>query len=242
MDINKIKLLLEVDPGKLEEKYRGREIKGKANPPFIVRLDGVGFGKALKGFKEPRDKRVHDAIVTGTQQIIERYNLLGAYVVSDEVNILVYPKTPYAGRVEKIISIFSGILSSRVSLVLGRQLFFDSRIVLLEDLNEAIEYTLFRARIGLGNYIGSIARKLKIWIEKRPRLHEQLKVLEEKGVRILDDSEWKALGSSITWDEAWVEKENPLTRQRVRVKRRRVRVDPGPWRLVEVIGQTLSED
>lgn len=237
MNTNRIKLLLEVNPGRLEEKYRSREIRGRVEPPFIVRLDGVGFSKALKGFKEPRDERVHNAIAAGAQQIVERYSLLGAYIVSDEVNILVYPNTPYAGRVEKIISIFSSIMSSRVSLVLSRQLFFDSRIIQLENINEAVEYILFRARIGLGNYIGSIARKLKVWVERRPRIHEQLKILEEKGIRILDDSEWKALGSSITWSEVWVEKEDPLTRQHVRVKRRRIRIDPGPWRLLEIVEQ-----
>ena len=240
MNIAKLTRLLYINPLILEEKFRSREVRGRIAPPFIVRLDGVGFGKALKGFKEPRDQRVHEALINATLQIVERYNLIGAYVVSDEVNLIVYPQAPYNGREEKITSIFSGILSSRVSMILNRQLFFDARIIVLYDLAEAIEYILYRARIGLGNYIGSKARRLGLWVEKRPRIHEQLKGLEAKGIRIDNIAEWELVGSSITWTTIWVEKINPQTKEKIKVKRRRIQVTTGPWMLIETLNKAVQ--
>lgn len=239
MDIAKLTRLIDVNPLILEEKFRSREVRGRVVSPFIVRLDGVGFSKALKGFREPRDHYVHEALVKAASQIVERYGLIGAYIVSDEVNLVVYPQAPYNGREEKITSIFSGILSSKVSLILNRQLFFDARIIVLYDLAEAIEYILYRARVGLGNYIGSMARRLGLWVKKRPRIHEQLKGLEAKGIRVDSIPEWELVGSSITWTTIWVEKVNPQTKEKIKVKRRRIQVTMGPWMLIETLDKLL---
>ncbi len=228
--------LLRVNPAVLEEKYRLRELRGKAFTPFIVRLDGVGFGKNLKGFNEPRDIRVHSALLSATYTLISRYSLLGAYVVSDEVNIVVYPQTPYNGRTEKILSVFSGILSSKTSTLLKRTLFFDARIIVVYSIKDIVDYLLFRARVGLGNYIGSIARRRNLWVKQRPSLREQISFLVGNSiVSPRDLASWKAIGSSLTWSEKKVVKRNARTNGEVIVKRRVPLITTGPWKLVEAV-------
>ncbi len=228
--------LLRVNPAVLEEKYRPRELSSRVLAPFIVRLDGVGFGKALHGFNEPRDIRVHSALLSATYTLISRYSFLGAYVVSDEVNVVVYPQTPYNGRTEKILSIFSSILSSKTSTILKRTLFFDARIIVVHSIKDIVKYLLFRARVGLGNYIGSIARRRNLWVKQRPSLREQVSFLVENNIiSPLDLASWKALGSSITWSEKKIARRDPRTSREVVVKRRVPVVAVGPWKLIEAV-------
>jgi len=137
----------------LECKFKRREsdVEVYTNTPFFIRLDEVGFGRMLEGFRRPRDVRVHNALIDAAAVLMKRYSLPLAYIISDEVNVLVYDSNIYSGRVEKIVSITAAIISSHTSLALERPLYFDSRIIPVNK-NEIKEYILYRARIGFNNY------------------------------------------------------------------------------------------
>ncbi len=230
-----IDLLLKVNPLVLEEKYRSREFSAKTKTPFIVRVDGVGFHRLPAVYEKPRDLRIHSALLVAAYQVVNRYGFFGAYVVSDEASFIVLSNPPYSGRVEKLLSIISSIVSSRMSLILGHQVLFDAKIIGLENLNEAYEYVLYRARIGFGNFIGSLASMKGLWRERRPTLNKQLVDLEEKGIDLASISTWKKYGSCIVWDKYVKKTINPKTGEEIIVSRRRARVYPGPWKLLETI-------
>jgi Uncharacterized conserved protein len=127
--------LIRLDVAQLERVYKQREraVEARVKLPFALRLDGVGFGRVLKGYAEPRDERVHRALLQGASELVKRLSASGAYVVSDEVSVLVLgPSLPYAGRVEKLVSVSASLLSAIVSTSLARALIFDSRVVPLE--------------------------------------------------------------------------------------------------------------
>ena len=148
--------LVQVPVAKLDREYKSREklLEARVKLPLAIRLDGVGFSKALTGFAEPRDVRVHEAIVEAASEIVKRFSASGAYVASDEINILLLgPSLPYAGRLQKLVSISAALASSSTSLALGRRLFFDARVVPLEGVDDAKRYVLYRARIALNNYV-----------------------------------------------------------------------------------------
>lgn len=217
-----IEELLELNVPALEKLFRGRERGGETRVklPFALRLDGVGFGRNLKGFQEPRDLSVHNALLQGATEIVKQLSASGAYVTSDEVNVLILgPNLPYAGRVEKLVSISASLLSSFVSLTLNQLLTFDARIIPLESVDEAKLYVSYRARIGLNNYVGSMLEKSGVKRLEGMQLREQLAELEKLGIIVKDRPLWEWGGSSILWQ--------------VKDKGRRISFCEGPSKLIE---------
>ena len=214
--------LIRLDVAQLERVYgqRERAVEARVKLPFALRLDGVGFGRALKGYAEPRDKRVHRALVQGASELVKRLSASGAYVVSDEVNVLLLgPSLPYAGRVEKLVSISASLLSAVVSTLLGRQLVFDSRVVPLESAEDAKRYVAYRARVGLNNFVGSMLHKLGAELAG-VHLTERVAKLESLGVRLAERPAWEWGGSSVFWRLGG---------------KREVAVEDGPWKLFGAI-------
>lgn len=217
-----VRELLGVEISTLESIYRSREksVEARVQLPLALRLDGVGFKRCLKGFREPRDQRVHEALVRGALELLRRFSASCAYVVSDEVSLMMLgPSLPYGGRVEKLVSISASILSSTASLALGRSLIFDSRVIPLEGVDDAKRYVVYRARVGLNNYVGSTLRALGLRMPEGSKLERQLEELEEAGVRMEERPAWEWGGSCVYW--------------RVDASGRVPVVEEGPWRLLE---------
>ena len=113
--------VLEVNPAVLERYFRAREreLEPRVSPPYVVRMDGVGFGRALADLPGPRDRRVHTALVEAAARLVRTYGACGAFVISDEVSVFFDTSNPYGGRVEKLSSVLASMLASLVSLSLG---------------------------------------------------------------------------------------------------------------------------
>lgn len=197
-----VEKLINLPVARLENRYRVRErdLEVRVNLPVALRLDGVGFGKALEEFEEPRDLRVHEALLEAAESIVRRFSASGAYVASDEINVLLMgPSLPYAGRMQKLVSISASIASSTVSLILGAKLFFDSRVVPLEDVDDAKLYVEYRARIALNNYVGSVLHHLGIKPLEHASLRAQIARLEAEGWSLADQPPWAWAGSVLYW-------------------------------------------
>ena len=189
--------LLAINPRVEEMRYREREaaIEGRVEPPIALRLDGVGFGKALRGFRWPRDRRVHEALIEAAEALLDRLGGDMVYVGSDEINLVMLGELPYSGRTEKLVSISAGIASAVSSLRLGRLLYFDSRIVPLEGGTDALRYLLYRARVVFNNYVNSMLASRGVRVEKlRGGLGERLRLLRQLGIDPLAEP-WASIGS-----------------------------------------------
>ncbi len=217
--------LLEVQVAALEERFRRRESRLLAEAPAVIRLDGVGFSRLAKaGFEAPRDPRVHEALVEAAKTIVRRYGFYAAHVVSDEINIYALrPPLPYSGRVEKLVSITASIAGAEASTRLGVPVYFDSRIIALEDPCEASRYLWYRARVGYGNYAGSLAKALGLRPRPRSKLAELLGELEARGVEVSTD--WRGVGTAVVWERYVKTAETP--RGVVEAERRRLAGLPG---------------
>jgi len=201
-------------------KFKEREVGlSTVKEPIALRLDGVRFGKSLKGFKEPRDEVVHKALVESAKELLKRFNALMAYVVSDEVNLIMANYLPYGGRVFKLISIASSILSAHISLILKRPLYFDSRIVKLNNANEIKEYLYFRARVGINNYISKSYHQIKK-LGITPPTKDMLNYLMNTMNLVERIKDWEIVGTCIFWDTAPKKGFNPLTKEVVTTERR----------------------
>jgi len=235
-----VKAALRVNPKELSRYFEARVVtEGVVKPPIAIRLDGVGFKKALKGFRKPRDVRVHNALVKGAEALMKRFEALATYVVSDEVNAVIASPLPYGGRVFKLVSTSASILSSHVSVELGMPLYFDSRVVKLGNLSEAAAYLMYRARVGVSNYISSTYHAVTGGGGSTPKAGYMLNYLAGlglfKGVR-----EWEVLGSCLTWSYVVKEGFNPLTGEGVKVLRRVVKVSPSYGECVRYLTRRLS--
>jgi len=227
VDPRLLQRLLGVNPAWLEAEYKAREIfQGeRVEPPFALRLDGVGWGRRLQGFEWPRDERVHRALVRAAAELLRVLGGCCALVVSDEVNLVYAGAPPYGGRVEKLVSISAGLVSGYVSYALGRLLFLDSRVVKLYSGADAARYLLHRARVGLNNYISSLYHAASLGpANVTPSLAEMIEALRRSGRDPLREPSWRLVGSCV----AYVSSVRHVKPPGVEVARRRlVAIDGG---------------
>jgi len=219
-----LKILSEVNVAALADRYSKLEkrFRVRAEPPYAVRLDGVNFSKALRDYKAPRDPTVHGVLVSAAAALVDRFKAFGAWVGSDEINLLFLgPDNPYGGRVEKIISISSGLASSVVTAALHKYLFFDSRVVPLKDRRDAALYVLYRARVSANNFLSKLLQLRGV--EVKGRFNERLKASSKY---LSSYGEWALLGTSIIWFN-YTRKGKP---------RRRICAVTGPLELVSRLG------
>ena len=194
---NAIDILMRVQIRRLDEVFRSREVFSdtRIDTPFALRLDGVRFGRVLADFK-PRSFEVHKALLTAAMNIMEELGCCCSYVVSDEINVLCLDYVAYGGRVEKLVSISASIAGATVSTVLGRRLFFDSRIIALKSDTEVSKYILYRARVGLNNFVSEIFHRVT-GSKYTPPLNSMINTLKSLGIDIYREEVWKVVGTSV---------------------------------------------
>ncbi len=212
-----ISVLVGLRIGDLCNYFRKREITcSTVSTPFIIRLDGVSFGSKLRGFSWPRDERVHRALVEAGKVAMQSLGADLCYVVSDEISLIFVKYMPYGGRVFKLISISSGIISSRVSLMLGMHLYFDSRVIKIDNLEEVRLYILSRARVGLNNYLSSIAATRKMFQKGyTPSITDLVSVLKQE----LRKPDWMYVGTLLVRERISRRALDKLTGREVEVVR-----------------------
>lgn len=115
----------------------------------IVRIDGRGFGKALRQlqFSKPYDIRFAKGMADSTETFFQKsgINPSLAYIFSDEINLLFTKNLPFNGRLEKIDSVIPSYFSSALVLALEspEPLSFDSRVAII-DSADIMEYLKWR--------------------------------------------------------------------------------------------------
>ncbi len=172
-------------------------------PPFVFRADGVKFGKYKNLFKHPRDERIHRTLVDAAKTLMRQFSCVYAYISSDEVSL--FCKTiPYGGRVEKIVSVFSSIISAIFSSRISPPGWFDGRIILIGE-KEWWEYVAWRLKVCLCNYASQLTGE---------PCSIALKMVKPEPV---------AFGTLLLWKETLKEAIDKLSGERVIVKRRRLR-------------------
>jgi tRNA(His) 5'-end guanylyltransferase len=121
--------------------------------PFFLRLDGWKFKELSEAInaEKPFDKKFAECLVYSGRELFEKgFSPALIYVVSDELNILFTSPAPFRGRVEKIDSVISSMVSTAFALCV-QKLFgktitaaFDSRIIIMLNEEEILEYMAWR--------------------------------------------------------------------------------------------------
>lgn len=124
--------------------------------PMIVRLDGRAFHTFTRGLDRPFDKNFSDCMIETTKKLINETHAKIGYTQSDEITLVFIPEEhqelPFAGKIQKICSIFASIASVEFNKQVAQRLpqkadktaVFDCRVFTLPTINLAYECLLWR--------------------------------------------------------------------------------------------------
>lgn len=141
----------------LEHRY-DRDLE--ADLPFIVRLDGVSFRRLTARLDKPFDKGFLSAMLKTSFDLLDYTPARTVYCQSDEISLVFAPGAaadhamPYSGRIQKLISVYSGFASARFTHHLQSLVpsgpssigWFDARAFSAEGPESAAKALLWRHR------------------------------------------------------------------------------------------------
>ncbi len=145
------------------------------NMYYMIRLDGKNFSKMVKRWKlnKPFDEKFNIAMCDASKSIFDLLpNVECIWTGSDEISIFFIDKNPefpfFEGRIQKIISLVASKVSIMFNMSLLKQniininsdnlAIFDARIMQFPNINEVINYFLFRQRDCIRNSISGYAQ------------------------------------------------------------------------------------
>ena len=231
------------------EVYSGIEVH---DWPFFVRLDGWAFHRLTRRLKlkMPFDRRLTAALAMCAKSLFVPFNPALCYIFSDELNFL-FLKPNVFRRVEKIDSVFAGLLSARFTALTNSVGAFDCRVIPLGEKN-VLSYLVWRQSECWRNQnnawaqwvmtrkagLGAKGASKKLEGLKAPQLFE---VCKAYGVDLGRTPVWQQRGVLLYTKRYQKRGYNPLTKKRVIVQRRKVRMDWKPPVFASQGGKALIE-
>ncbi len=225
------------------------QLRVPKNIPFFIRCDGRGFHRLTStlNFKKPYDEKLAKILVNSAKEIFSQgFNVVLAYVFSDEINLLFINEEIFNRRVEKLVSIIPSIISSKFTIeaykLLGKEVVvsFDARIIPLAK-EEILDYLVWRQSECFRNCINSYAYYVLINSGYTPhrasnylrgkKAKELIEVISKFGrIKIDEIPLWHKRGVLIYWKLVEKEGFNPIKRMKVKVLRKVLVED---WNLPE---------
>jgi tRNA(His) guanylyltransferase len=200
----------------------------------IVRIDGRGFGKALRQlqFSKPYDIGFAKGMADSTETFFKKsgINPSLAYIFSDEINLLFINNLPFNGRLEKIDSVIPSFFSSALVLALNcpEPLSFDSRVAII-DSADIMEYLKWRQEECWRNLMSSYGYYLlksdgmnakeaadKLKGLKSDQLHE---LAWDHGINLAQTPVWQRRGILVNKEKTFKTIINPLTGKETTVQK-----------------------
>lgn len=208
---------------------------------IIIRVDGRNFSNLASylEFKKPFDNYFTKIMVKTCIDFFKEFDPSFIYTFSDEINILL-SYIPFGGRVEKINSVFASFIAgsftknaSKIIDLIEKPISFDSRIIPLSNLL-VVKYFKERQDEAWRNCMNGYAywtlrkeydkKKAMSMLknQKSASLHE---ILFKKGINLAEVPSWQRRGIGIYKKDIFIEGYNPLEKEKVQSKRRKISVD-----------------
>ncbi|MGZ4857076.1 MAG: tRNA(His) guanylyltransferase Thg1 family protein, partial [Methanobacteriaceae archaeon] len=216
---------------------------------IVIRLDGRNFSQLSRklGLKKPFDLEFFQNLLQAACHLYKEFSPNLIYVFSDEINLLL-EHIPFAGRLEKINSVFASFLSGSLTreiiktdkfikgLKESKPISFDSRIIPLSE-EGVIQYFQERQKEAWRNCLNGYAywttRKDYSKREAMDLLHKKKSkklhdILFKKGINMAHLPTWQRRGVGIYKKKVQVEGQNPLIGEKVLSDRMKIFID---WEL-----------
>jgi tRNA(His) 5'-end guanylyltransferase len=112
----------------------------------VIRLDGRAFtGFTAERFEKPFDQRLRDAMVHAASALLEDFGGVYACTHSDEISVAFLPEWERFGRrLEKIVSVASGLVSAAFTHALGEPAHFGGRVWQAAGESDVLAYFHWR--------------------------------------------------------------------------------------------------
>ena len=208
---------------------------------MVARLDGRSFThltKEVHKFEAPFDDRFRELMVDTSEHLMSGcgFNMIYAYTESDEISLLFgLEENSFGRKLRKLISVLAGAASAKFSLLLGAVASFDCRISQLPSLDLVVDYFRWRSEDAHRNALNAhcywLLRKQSKGVTEATATLKGMSVaaknelLFQHGVNFNDLPLWQKRGIGLYWEEYERPAENPVTRQKVLARRRRIRRD-----------------
>lgn len=205
---------------------------------LVARLDGRGFTRLTKetlDLERPFDERFRDWMVTTTVHLASDagFRVVFGYTQSDEISLLLHPKTTVFGRkVRKLGSILAGEASAVFSTAASRPAAFDCRIAQLPREGDVVDYFRWRQGDATRNAINGhcywlLRRQGASAREASERLSgltvaDKNELLFAAGINFNDLPVWQKRGIGVYPEVYEKQAKNPLTGAVVTAHRRRL--------------------
>ena len=212
---------------------------------ILIRLDGRNFSQLSHDLdlKKPFDIKFVQNLIQASNQFFQEFNPKLIFIFSDEINLLM-GSIPFAGRLEKINSVFASFLSGALTkqiiktgnikdLEESKAISFDSRIIPL-SMEGAVGYFQERQKEAWRNCLNGYAywtmrkelsKKEAINLLHKKKSKELHDILFEKGINMAHLPTWQRRGVGIYKKRVEIEGMNPLTGEKVLSGRMRIFID-----------------
>lgn len=235
---------MRTDHGNMTECEIFSNLKVPCGSKVVVRADGRNFSRVSSnlGLEKPYDKSFVKNMVDASRLLFYEFSPAFVYTFSDEINILLC-EVPFAGRVEKLDSVFASFLGSALTASLKdsyenliKPISFDARVIPISS-GKVVKYFRIRQNEAWRNCInGYVYWTLKkeygkekatkiLKGKKSKQIHD---ILFDRGINIAEVPAWQRRGVGIYKKEVYVEGYNPISKENVLSKRKRIFVD---WNL-----------
>lgn len=203
----------------------------------IIRVDGRSFSRFTEErFDKPFDDRFSGCMVAAAEALVSELDGLYAYTESDEISVLLSPRSDLFDRsVEKLVSMSAGIASASFTYACGEPAHFDSRIWLGTGVPDVVDYFSWRqadaGRCALNGWCYWTLRKAGVSPTEvtrrldRTSVAEKNELLYQHGINFNDLPSWQRRGIGLSWETYEKKGFNPVTQQESTVERRRLRVN-----------------
>lgn len=207
---------------------------------MVARLDGRSFTRLTKEvcqFEAPFDVRFRDLMVATSVSLMTcGFRILYAYTESDEISLMLDPSEQLFGRkLRKYNSTLAGEASAQFSIRLGQVASFDCRISQLPTPELVVNYFRWRNEDAARNALNSscywtLRKDGQNEQQATKRLHglsvsQKNELLFQYGINFNDIPRWQKRGVGLFWEEYDKIAVNPVTKEEVTARRRRIRTE-----------------
>ncbi len=200
----------------------------------IIRVDGRGFHRFTeRRFERPFDERFCDLMVTTARALLEPFQGVYAYTMSDEISILLPPQWDQFGRrLEKAISLAAGLASATFTNACGEPAYFDARAWLGVSDMQVVDYFHWRQSDAIRNALSAwcywtLRKSCASAAEATRMLHRcasgsQRKLLLRHGIDFDELPAWQRHGVGLYWQSYVKRGRDPVANREVTTTRRRI--------------------
>lgn len=204
---------------------------------IVARLDGRNFTKYTLEYDKPFDNLFNTSMVATANHLMEcGFNIIYAYTESDEISLLFnFKENLFSRKLRKLNSILAGEASAFFSRYKEKHGVFDCRICQLPTKNLVIDYFRWRqedaSRNCLNAYCYWTLRKHNFDSKKATNYlkgkstSEKNEILYRYGINFNNVDCWKKRGVGCYWKNFQREGFNPIEKQKVIVKKRKIQND-----------------